>query len=522
MIRIAVRSGALRRAKSDVLVHFVMEGWEKSAGATGTLRALTGAGLFTEGGTGFAGKERETLLLFPKNLASARLLLVGAGDRARWNRERLRRAGAAAAKAVRAMGLRSASFIQPETRLTASLTESPLEDPLEVYGCALAEGILLGLYRYDRYQSKKEPLLLNSITFITDSPSREKAIRRGIALARVVSEATCLARDLENAPGNEIYPETLAREARSAGRRSGFRVKVLNERSLRTLGMGGLLAVAGGSARPPRLLVMEYRGGKSRGASPRRAPVVLVGKGVTFDSGGISIKPSSGMAEMKMDMSGGAVVIATLQAAAALKLPGRLVGIVPAVENLPGPSALRPGDILRHHNGMTSEVDNTDAEGRLILADALSYAARFDPALVIDLATLTGAVVVALGHIATGMMGNDPEAMRKLRESGERTYERVWELPMFEEYEGLIKSDVADVKNTGGRWGGAITAAMFLRKFTGSYNWVHLDIAGTSILEDPADYAGRGGSGVGVRLLIDFLRHRKAAGTDRRRKEITT
>ena len=214
------------------------------------------------------------------------------------------------------------------------------------------------------------------------------------------------------------------------------------------------------------------------------------------------------MAEMKMDMAGGAVVIATIEAAARLKLPGRLIGIVPAAENLPGGSAIRPGDILRHHNGMTSEVDNTDAEGRLILADALSYAGRYDPSLIIDVATLTGAVVVALGHVTTGMLGSDREAMKALSTSGERTYERVWELPMFDEYEALIKSEIADVKNTGGRWGGAITAAMFLRRFTGKRRWVHLDVAGTSILEEPADYAGRGGSGVGVRLLVDFLRTR--------------
>jgi leucyl aminopeptidase len=327
-----------------------------------------------------------------------------------------------------------------------------------------------------------------------------------------VCEATCFARDLENAPGNEIYPESLAAAARSAGTRSGFSVKVLGERNIRSLGMGGLLGVARGSSRPPRLLIMEYRG-RRNGQPPAGGgggPVVLVGKGVTFDSGGISIKPSAGMAEMKMDMSGGAVVIATMQAAARLKLPVHLIGIVPAAENLPGGSALRPGDILRHHNGMTSEVDNTDAEGRLILADALSYAGRYEPALVIDLATLTGAVVVALGHVVTGMMGNDAEAMRLLKDSGDRTYERVWELPMFEEYEALIKSDVADVKNTGGRWGGAITAAMFLRKFIGPYGWVHLDIAGTSIMEESTDYTTRGGSGVGVRLLVDFLRHRCA------------
>jgi leucyl aminopeptidase len=298
-------------------------------------------------------------------------------------------------------------------------------------------------------------------------------------------------------------PETLAASARKSGRRSGFGVRILNEKRIRALHMGGLAGVAAGSHRPPRFIIMEYRGRGARGK-----PVVLVGKGVTFDSGGISIKPSAGMAEMKMDMSGAAAVIGTMQAAAQLKLPRHLIGLVPATENLPGGSALKPGDILRHLNGMTSEIDNTDAEGRLILADALSYASRYDPALVIDLATLTGAVVVALGHVTTGMMGTDRKAMAALEEAGERTFERVWELPLYQEYEKLIRSDVADVKNTGGRWAGAITAALFLKKFTGTFPWVHLDIAGTAIIEEASDYIPRGGSGVGVRLLIDFLSHR--------------
>jgi leucyl aminopeptidase len=268
--------------------------------------------------------------------------------------------------------------------------------------------------------------------------------------------------------------------------------------------MGGLLGVAQGSARPPRFLVMDYRPRSRPGAT-----VVLVGKGVTFDSGGISIKPSAGMAEMKMDMSGAAAVIGALQATARLKLPVRVVGLVPATENLPGGRAMKPGDILRHLNGKTSEVDNTDAEGRLILADALAYASRFKPDAVIDLATLTGACVVALGHHATGMMGNNQALMARLKEAGARTFERVWELPMFEEYEKLIKSDVADVKNVGGRWAGAITGAMFLKHFIGAYPWVHLDIAGTAMMEETSDYIPKGGSGVGVRLLVDMLRHWK-------------
>jgi leucyl aminopeptidase len=243
------------------------------------------------------------------------------------------------------------------------------------------------------------------------------------------------------------------------------------------------------------------------GTKKRLPTVVLVGKGVTFDSGGISIKPAQSMAEMKMDMSGAAAVIGTMQTAARLKLPLRLIGLVPATENLLGGSAMKPGDILTHYNGKTSEVDNTDAEGRLILADALSYAERYKPDLVIDLATLTGACVVALGQFASGMMGTAQSQMDRLKEAGERTYERVWQLPLFDEYDKLIKSNVADVKNVGPRWAGAITAAMFLKKFIGDYPWIHLDIAGTAIIEEAQDYIPKGGSGVGVRLLIDFLRH---------------
>jgi leucyl aminopeptidase len=265
--------------------------------------------------------------------------------------------------------------------------------------------------------------------------------------------------------------------------------------------MGGVIGVSQGSAHPPRFIILEY------GSSSKR-PVVLVGKGVTFDSGGISIKPSAGMAEMKMDMSGAAAVIGTFEAAARLRLPVRLVGLIPAVENMPGGNALRPGDILRHFNGKTTEVIDTDAEGRLILADALAYGEKYKPAAIIDLATLTGSVVVALGHVVTGMIGTDSSLMNRLRRAGDDVHERVWQLPLFEEYEKLVRSDVADVKNLGGRWGGAITAAAFLKKFVKS-PWVHLDIAGTARIEEPEPYTPKGASGVGVRLLISFLRRWK-------------
>ncbi|MEN3039387.1 MAG: leucyl aminopeptidase [Candidatus Kryptonium sp.] len=277
---------------------------------------------------------------------------------------------------------------------------------------------------------------------------------------------------------NTIYPETLAQSAINSGRKYGYKVKVLGKPEIEKLGMGGLLAVNSWSARPPRFIIMEYKG------NPKSKEVyVIAGKGITFDSGGLSIKPAQGMEEMKMDMSGAAAVIATMEAVTRLKLPINLVGLVPATENMPGGSAYRPGDIIRTYSGKTIEVINTDAEGRIILADALGYAQRYKPTAIIDLATLTGACVVALGYFATGMFGNDEKLMEEIKKAGEKTYERVWQLPTWDEYDQLIKSDVADVKNSGGRWAGAITAAKFLQKFVGNYPWVHLDIAGTAMLE---------------------------------------
>lgn len=505
MRRVTAAHGTIKTVAAECAAVLLFQDKDLFKAQVLTLRKLAGDTVIPDTGTAFAGKERETLMVFPKGLRTPRLLLVGAGKRGELSAEGIRRAAAAMAKATKGTGLKTVALIEPAPEITGKLAASPDQNPWEMFGMAATEGILLGLYRYDRYRTvdAENQTAPEVFTIVTESPSRRQSIARGAALATVVCEATCLARDLENAPPNAMYPEMLAVSARRSGRRNGYSVKVLDERRIRALKMGGLAGVAAGSHRPPRFIIMEYRGRGARGK-----PVVLVGKGVTFDSGGISIKPSAGMAEMKMDMSGAAAVIGTMQAAARLKLPQHLIGLVPATENLPGGSAFKPGDILRHLNGMTSEIDNTDAEGRLILADALSYALRFDPALVIDLATLTGAIVVALGNVTTGMMGTDRKAMAALEEAGERTYERVWELPLFKEYEKLIRSDVADVKNTGGRWAGAIAAGLFLKKFTGTSPWVHLDIAGTAIIEEAADYIPRGGSGVGVRLLIDFLRHR--------------
>jgi leucyl aminopeptidase len=496
MITLSVKKGTTASARADAVGMFVFQDKKLFQDQLRRIRAIDPASARDAETSGFTGKERESVTLFPDGTASKRLILVGLGESSAFTPERMRIAGATMVKAADALKIRSLALVEPD----ASGADRTGTGNLTL---ALTEGILLASYRYDKYltESRKKPTLA-SVSLITDGAKELREKAKTAHMAEIVCAGTYLARDLANAPPNEIYPETLAGVAVRTGKKHGFRVKVLTEQKIRSLGMGGLLAVSSGSRRPPRFIIMEHDRGRGK-----RPTVVLVGKGVTFDAGGISIKPAQGMSEMKMDMSGAAAVIGAMSVASRLKLPLRLIGLVPSTENLLGGSAMKPGDILTHLNGKTSEVDNTDAEGRLILADALSYAERYKPDLVVDLATLTGACVVALGHAASGMMGTDQTMMDRMRESGDRTYERVWQLPLFEEYEKQIKSDVADVKNVGGRWAGAITAALFLKKFIGDYKWIHIDIAGPAILEEPGDYAPKGGSGIGVRLLIDFLKH---------------
>jgi leucyl aminopeptidase len=324
-----------------------------------------------------------------------------------------------------------------------------------------------------------------------------------VKIAGVISDAVLFARDMVSAPANEMTPTRLANEAMENSRGRNIKCTILEEGEIRELGMNALLGVAAGSDEAPKFIIMEYHGGK------RSSPVIaLVGKGLTFDSGGISIKPAEKMDLMKSDMAGGAAVIAAVRAAAELGLPVNLVGLVPAVENLPSGKAYKPGDILKSFSGRTIEIVTTDAEGRLIMADALTYAGRYKPAAIIDLATLTGACIVALGDHVIGMFGTDDQLKREIREAADLTGERVWELPLWEEYNELIKGDSADYKNSGGRAGGAITAAVFLSKFTDGYPWVHLDIAGPAWLAQDKPYIPKGASGVGVRLLLRFLRNR--------------
>ncbi len=385
---------------------------------------------------------------------------------------------------------------------TASLALRRLQEA--ELGQILAEGVELGAYRFDAYRTEKSedlPPALEQVQLVAAASSAARELDKGVVAARAICRGVCLARDLVNQPGNVKSPEYLARRARELAAEVGLQCSVLERAELEALGMGALLGVAQGSVREPRLIVLEYRGGRDDAR-----PVALVGKGVVFDAGGISLKPAEKMDEMKMDMAGGAAVLGTLYAAALLKLPVNLVGVVPAVENLPSGSAIRPGDILTSLSGRTIEVLNTDAEGRLILADALTYVKRYEPRVVIDLATLTGACIIALGHHASAVLGNHDGLVRQLLKAGETCGERLWQLPLWSDYGAQLKSEVADVKNVGGRPAGTITAAAFLQKFAEDFTWAHLDIAGTAWEEKGRPSIPRGGTGVGVRLLIEYLR----------------
>ncbi len=477
-----MRKAALNEVPTGLLVVGLHEGEDPPA----SVRAAAEPAI---SGGDFSGKEGESALLYA-DLAAPRLLLVGLGERSSFALERLRRIAANAARRARSLGVQEAAFVLRE----------PENAGVEGSARAAAEGATLGLYRFTRYKSGgAEPdRELDSFDLILDDPADEEAASRGAEVGVKVAAATLLARDLANEPSNTATPEHLAARAREIAGRYGMEVEVLDRAGIEDEGLAGLATVGRSAADGPRFIVLEHRGGGDD------APIVLIGKAVTFDSGGISIKPSSGMEDMKFDMSGGAAVLGTMEAVGALDLPLNVVALVPATENLPGGCAFKPGDVLRMHSGKTVEILTTDAEGRLILADALSYARRYEPAAVVDCATLTGACHVALGDHASGLMGNDEDLIAEVQTAGEATGERAWPLPLFEEYTEQIKGDVADLKNSGGRYGGALTAGAFLKEFT-DFPWAHLDIAGTAYGKKGNAYTPKGATGVPARLLVEFL-----------------
>ncbi len=443
----------------------------------------------------FSGRPGDTLLLGDlPGIRATHVLLTGLGTKKQFQRKSWRKAWTAAAGAL------------ARTRISscAVALDRPEAKQLDDYylGRAVAEVTGGALYRINDLKTGKKPPPPALAKVLAGPVRKASAAERGLAQGAAVAAAMSVQRDLANLPGNLCTPTFLAEQARALGKtHAGLRVRVLDETAIRREKMGCLLAVAQGSHQPPRFIVLEYQGAKKP-----QPPIVLVGKGVTFDSGGISLKDPPGMDEMKFDMSGAAAVIAALTFAASLRLPLQLVGLVAAVENMPGSKAVKPGDIATSASGQTVEILNTDAEGRLILCDALHYARRFQPAAVIDIATLTGACVIALGHHHAGVMGNDDPLVQELQEAGVRADDRCWPLPLTEEYAEQLKSNFADFANVGGRDGGAITAAAFLAKFTQGLKWAHLDIAGTAYQSG----ASKGSTGRPTPLLADFLLRRVA------------
>jgi leucyl aminopeptidase len=436
----------------------------------------------------FAGKKDETVLLYPDG-PRPRILLVGIGQPAT-PRGAIRRAAAVGTKRGRIIGVPSAAlFVTPEARGTASARE---------VGQAAAEGAAEGVWHFlemKRPPEERKPAL--ELVEIL-APVETEAVLQGQTTGAAIGAGHLFARGLQVLPGNESPPRRIGEEAAALGKRLGFGVTVLDRAGIVKEGMGALLAVAQGSAEEPRFIVLEYRGADG-------PPVVLVGKGVTFDTGGISIKPAQNMEDMKYDMSGAAAVLGTFEMLGRLRPRLHVVGLVPSAENMPSGTAIRPGDVVKSHLGKTIEIVNTDAEGRLLLADALSYARRFTPACAVDIATLTGAITIGLGHTATGVMGTDAALVRDLLAAGERADERGWELPLWDEYRELNKSDIADIKNSGGRAAGSISAGWFLREFVDGFPWAHLDIAGTAYTEREDGAMVKGPTGVGVRLFSEFL-----------------
>ncbi len=436
------------------------------------------------------GKAGSSLMLHNlTGIAGERVLLVGLGKEKEMNDKFYRDALLAAVKAVSGSGAGDAALCLAEVPVGRRGVDWKIEQAVIMAGEAL--------YRSDRLKSRKDDdkQVLRKLTLMVD-PGQVGAAGGAAARGQAIVGAMNLARDLGNLPGNVCTPTYLADQARAVAKAQGLKLQVLEQKDMTKLGMGALLSVAKGSEQPPKFVVMQYQGG-----SKHEQPVVLVGKGITFDSGGISLKPGAEMDEMKYDMCGAASVIGTMQAVAELKLPLNVVGLIPTCENLPSGRASKPGDIVTSMSGQTVEVLNTDAEGRLILCDALTYAERFEPAAVIDIATLTGACVIALGHVVSGLLANDDDLAREVHRAGEEAGDRCWQLPLLDDYQEQLKSNFADMANIGGRPAGTITAAAFLSRFAGKYKWAHLDIAGTAWRSGKE----KGGTGRPVPLLVHFL-----------------
>ena len=439
--------------------------------------------------SGFKGRSEETITVLADE--PRKITLIGVGEKSKVTLRAIRAAIYAIGKIARKQRDRSIAVSVPY-----AIPELNAADTTRVLSDLLSQSD----YKYDAYITKKEEDGRGTIAAALIPHGLEtKRIKQIDSESRALRDGIRTVRDLGNGPANLVTPAHLAKRAQEMARSAGVKCTVYGRKEIQKMKMGGLLAVNQGSAQEPRFIVLEY--------SPKKARkhVALVGKGITFDSGGISIKPADRMEEMKFDMCGAAAVIGTIETAAKLGLPVKITGAIPSTDNLPSGSAYKPGDIITMMSGKTVEIVNTDAEGRMILGDALHYASRLKPDHLIDYATLTGAMVVALAGEAAGLFSNDDELARKLIECGERAGERLWRMPVWDDYKELIRSEWADMKNSGGRWGGAITAAMFLKEFVDCPSWAHLDIAGTAYAEQETSREARGATGAGVRVTVAFL-----------------
>ena len=495
-MRIEVVTGDITGIDTPALVVNLFQGVSQPGGATGAVdQALDGAisRLIQDGE--IKGKPGEISLIHTLGkIAPVRVVVAGLGPADRFDAQGVRQVSGDVLRFLRQRGIRRAATIAHGIGIGGL-------DP-QASGQAIAEGVLLGLYRFGAYLSNAEaaPVDFEELTVVDRDPGTASSIELGVADGKVMADAATLARDMVNEPANVMTPARMAEAAGSVAGEGGLSLAVLEALEMRELGMGALLGVAQGSDQPPKLIVLHYTGDPDNPANN----LGLVGKGITFDTGGISLKQPGGMEAMKGDMAGGASVIAAMQAIGRLKPKINVSGIIAATENMPGGSAQRPGDVVRAMNGKTIEVINTDAEGRLVLADALCYACRQGITRLVDVATLTGAMVTTLGKACTGVMGNQQVLVEEVIAAGRMTGEKFWQLPMFEEYKALIKSDVADMKNSGGRQAGSISAAFLLAEFVGDAAWVHLDIAGTSTSDRTKGYLIKGATGAPARTLVQL------------------
>ena len=500
-MQIIVKQGDIVAAEADTLIVNLFEGVSVPGGATGAVdRALGGAIADLIAGGDLKGKTGEVAVLYPRGAIGARrVLVVGLGQAGKFDLDGVRRAAAVGIKRARDLG----------AQRVASIVHGAGIGGLDVAAAAQAtvEGSLLAVYRFDA-QKKKEPFHdIDSLTLIENDGARIESVTAGAKTAQAIVAGVELARDLVNMPPNVATPTRMAAAAQAIADAHGLEVTIGDREWAAERQMGAYLAVAQGAGEPPKFIVLAHNGDRTD-----LPTVVLVGKGITFDTGGISIKGSERMGDMKSDMGGAAAVLGAMETVGRLDIPLRVIGITPCTENMPDANAYRPADVIKASNGKTIEIISTDAEGRMVLADALVLAESYKPQAVIDLATLTGACVVALGAgVSAGVFCNDEALRDELLAASDSTHERLWPLPLFDDYRRMINSEVADMKNSGGRFGGVGTSAVFLQEFT-NYPWAHIDIAGMALAEKAGEYSPVGGTGFGVRLLVAYLQHLASAG----------